>query len=176
MAEFYDGCANASNPFLDCADNPGAWRLTCGSCAAPWPCPNIAILPAPRHQSISPNPHFRAPSRIGSSAPGLGYSIALQTVLCPPIVGEVFLAYARELVSRASDLEREMDLLKGVEKGELRISSGTYPTHRFVDTAVVRMVREHSSVQISIVTDNGSSLLLIQNRELDLTVTERAPP
>src|SRR5664279_5863453 len=39
--------------------------------------------------------------------------------------GAVFLEYAREVMSHSSDLSRQMDLLKGLDKVELQIGGGT---------------------------------------------------
>ena len=91
----------------------------------------------------------------------------------PTAAGAVFLEHARDVMSRASDLGREMDLLKGLETGELRIGSGTYPSNMYVDKAVARLLREHPAVKISISNDNWSNLLpLLRKRELDLAIID----
>ena len=91
----------------------------------------------------------------------------------PTAAGALFLEHARDLMSRASDLGREMDLLKGLETGDLRIGSGTYPSHMYVDRALARLMREHRSVRISVTMDNWSNLLpLLRKRELDLAVID----
>ena len=91
----------------------------------------------------------------------------------PTAVGALFLEHARDVMSRASDLGREMDLLKGLETGELRIGSGTYPSHMYVDRAMARLLREHQSVRVSVTMDNWSNLLpLLRKRELDLAVID----
>src|ERR1700693_4979023 len=41
----------------------------------------------------------------------------------PTDAGNIFLKQAREVVAQSADLDREMDLLKGLEKGELNIGS-----------------------------------------------------
>ncbi len=45
----------------------------------------------------------------------------------PTDAGTIFLEHAREVVSRSQDLGREMDILRGLEKGELCIGACTYP-------------------------------------------------
>ncbi len=91
----------------------------------------------------------------------------------PTAAGAVFLEHARDVMSRASDLGREMDLLKGLETGELRIGAGTYPSNMYVDKAVGRLLREHPSVRISIANDNWSNLLpSLRKRELDLAIID----
>jgi len=87
--------------------------------------------------------------------------------------GSLFLQHAKELTKRASDLEREMDLLRGVEKGELRIGSGTFPSSMYVDRALARLLREHPGVHISVVNENWAALLpLLRKRELDFAVID----
>src|SRR5271165_4301461 len=39
--------------------------------------------------------------------------------------GEIFLEYAREVMSHSADLGREMELLSGLDKGELQVGVGT---------------------------------------------------
>lgn len=91
----------------------------------------------------------------------------------PTAAGALFLEHAKDVMSRASDLGREMDLLKGLEKGELRIGAGTYPSNMFVDRAIGRLLREHPHVRVSVINDNFANLLpLVRKRELDLAVMD----
>jgi DNA-binding transcriptional LysR family regulator len=105
----------------------------------------------------------------------LGTPIFDRTTLgpVPTDSGGLFLEHARELLSRAADLGREMDLLKGVEKGDLLAGVGTFPLHAFVDRAVTRLVREHPTIHISVITDNWAKLLPpLRRREIDLAVID----
>lgn len=89
----------------------------------------------------------------------------------PTAAGALFLEHAKEVLSRASDLGREMDLLKGLEKGELRIGAGTYPSNMFVDHAVARLLCQHPSVSVIITNDNWATLLpLLRKRHLDIAI------
>ena len=89
----------------------------------------------------------------------------------PTDAGSIFLDHAREVVARAADLNREMDLLKGLKKGELSIGSGTYPSEMLVDQAVARLLRGRPAVRLRIQTDNWTNLLpLLRRRELDFAV------
>lgn len=91
----------------------------------------------------------------------------------PTDSGLVFLQHAREVMSRASDLRREMNLLKGLDKGELRIGAGTYPSSMFVNHSVARLVAQHPTVTIRVVNDNWSNLLpLLRKRDLDVAVID----
>ncbi len=85
--------------------------------------------------------------------------------------GEIFLEHAREVMSHSADLTREMELLKGLAKGELQVGVGTYVGVGFVDTAIARIVREHPAVRLRIANDNFANLLpVLRRRELDLAV------
>ena len=89
----------------------------------------------------------------------------------PTDAGRIFLEQAREVVARSADLNREMNLLRGLEKGELRIGAGTYPSVMVVDQAITQLVRTHPAVRLHIKVDNWANLLpLVMKRELDLAV------
>ena len=90
--------------------------------------------------------------------------------------GEIFLEYAQEVISHSADLGREMELLKGLGKGELQIGVGTYVGVGFVDRAIARIVREHPEVRLRVANDNWSNLVpLLQRRELDMAVVAGLP-
>jgi len=89
----------------------------------------------------------------------------------PTEAGKIFLEQAREMIARSGDLDREMNLLKGLEKGELNIGAGTYTSAMMVDRAIVRLVRAHPSIRLQIHSDNREKLLpMLHKRELDLAV------
>src|ERR1035438_9288271 len=89
----------------------------------------------------------------------------------PTEAGKIFLEQAREMIARSGDLDREMNLLRGLEKGELNIGAGTYTSAMMVDRAVVRLVRAHPAIRLQIHSDNREKLLpLLHKRELDLAV------
>jgi len=91
----------------------------------------------------------------------------------PTDAGRIFLDHAREVVARAADLDREMDLLKGLDKGELHIGAGTYPSAMMVDRVVTRLVKMHPAVRMRILTDNWANLLpLLRKREMDLAIID----
>jgi len=95
------------------------------------------------------------------------------TGVFPTDAGKIFLEHAREVVARADDLEREMDLMKGLDKGELHIGSGTYPSAMMVDRAVARIVQMHPAIRLRILTDNWSNLLpRLRKRELDFAIMD----
>ena len=74
-------------------------------------------------------------------------------------------------MTRSDDLGREMDLLKGLDKGELEIGVGTYVGVEVVDRAIGRIVRRHPEVRLRIANDNWVNLLpLLRRRNLDMVV------
>ena len=85
--------------------------------------------------------------------------------------GAIFLEYAQEVMARSDDLSREMDLLKGLDKGELEIGVGTYVGVELVDRAIGRIVRRHPKIRLRIANDNWLNLLpLMRRRNLDMAV------
>ena len=89
----------------------------------------------------------------------------------PTDAGEIFMEHAREVVARAADLNREMELLGGLEKGELKIGAGAYDSAMMVDRAVIGLLRAYPAIRLQIHTDNREKLLpLLRKRELDLAV------
>jgi len=87
--------------------------------------------------------------------------------------GTVFLEYAREVMVRSSDLTREMELLKGLEKGELQVGVGMYASPMFVDLAVGRIAGKHPKVRLSVDNDTWVNFFpRLRRRELDLVIVD----
>src|ERR1035437_10121532 len=57
--------------------------------------------------------------------------------------GAVFLEYAHGVMSHSADLSREMELMKGLDRGELQIGVGTYVGVLYVDEVIAQIVCEH---------------------------------
>jgi DNA-binding transcriptional LysR family regulator len=114
---------------------------------------------------------YRGTFRILSARLGLSYLREGLGGVVPTDAGTIFLEQAREVVARSEDLSREMNLLRGLEKGELRIGAGTYPSAMIVDQGVAQLVRSHPAVRLHIKIDNREHLLpLLMKRELDIVV------
>jgi len=91
----------------------------------------------------------------------------------PTDAGRLFLEQAREVVSRASDLGREMDLLRGLDTGELTIGAGVYPGPMMVGRAVARLARLHPSVRLRVVNDIWVNLAdAVRQRAVDVAVID----
>lgn len=90
-------------------------------------------------------------------------------------LGNVFLAHARELLSRAEALDRDVALLRGTGTGRLVVGSGTFPTVMFMPEALSTFLRRNPSVGVRLVNDNWAVLVTgLRRRELDFLVA--APP
>jgi DNA-binding transcriptional LysR family regulator len=91
----------------------------------------------------------------------------------PTDAGMLFLEQAREVAARAADLGREMDLLRGLDSGELSIGAGTYSGPMMVSRAVARLARQHPAVRLRICKDIWLNIAeLVRRREVDLAVID----
>jgi DNA-binding transcriptional LysR family regulator len=135
--------------------------------------------------ALAEHRHFqRASKALGISQPALSRSIQelerrLGTVLFrrsrdgidATDAGRVFLSRARLVLAQVSDLEREMELLQGHGRDELRIGAGVYPSEMFVAAAVARLVKTAPQLKVSVVANSIDVLLqMLRRREIDLVV------
>lgn len=93
----------------------------------------------------------------------------------PTDVGKVLLARARAVLSQAEDFGRELNLLKGLETGELRVGAGTFPASMMVETALARLISAHPSVRVMVSVNTALHLTpLLGSRDLDFAVIDIA--
>jgi DNA-binding transcriptional LysR family regulator len=91
----------------------------------------------------------------------------------PTDAGRLFLEQAREVALRAADLGREMDLLRGLDTGELSIGAGVYSGPMMVGRAIARLARQHPAVRMRIINDIWLNLAdLVRRRAVDLAVID----
>jgi len=91
----------------------------------------------------------------------------------PTDAGRLFLAQAREVASRAADLGREMDLLRGLDTGELSIGAGVYSGPMMVSRAVARLVRQHPALRLRVINDIWLNLAdAVRQRAVDVAVID----
>jgi DNA-binding transcriptional LysR family regulator len=91
----------------------------------------------------------------------------------PTDAGQVFLIRARQMASQAADLGREMDLLRGLEIGELSVGVGPYPFAMMVTQTIGRLVCEHPAVRLRVSTETWPNLPgLLRGRVVDLAVMD----
>jgi DNA-binding transcriptional LysR family regulator len=89
--------------------------------------------------------------------------------------GRLFLAHARELLSRAEALDRDVATMRGSGTGSLVVGSGTFPTAMFMSEAVAAFLGRNPRVGVRLVNDNWVALVAaLRRRELDFVVA--SPP
>lgn len=93
----------------------------------------------------------------------------------PTDAGRAFLELAAEVLSRSDELIREMNLLKGLDRGDLAIGVGIYPAEMFVGAAIARLAREHPGIRVRSTGGNWSELTgLVRRRMVDFAIADAA--
>ncbi len=128
----------------------------------------------------------RAAEALGMSQPALSRSIAgLETALGvqlfdrtrqgvdPTGFGERFLARGSTLLSDAMELERELQLMQGLEIGVLRVGAGPYPADLSVGSAIGRLIARHPRMRFELGTGDWRAIVAqVLGARLDLAVVE----
>lgn len=70
----------------------------------------------------------------------------------PTAFGKLFLERGADLLRGEADLQREIQLLAGLEIGTLTIGAGPYPTEISIGTAVTRLLRAHPRLSVAVIT------------------------
>lgn len=90
----------------------------------------------------------------------------------PTEIGEVFIKHAKDLCLREEDLIQEIQLMKGVSKGELSVAFGPYPGKLSGHTAVRRLISKHPDLKVKTnVLDPSKAIEMVMERQADLGVT-----
>lgn len=91
----------------------------------------------------------------------------------PTEVGRVFLRHAADVLSAAGDMSREMNMVKGLDVGELIVGVGTFPSELFMGEALAKLVKPGSSARIRLVHDQAPGILTrLRRREIDVGVAD----
>ena len=89
--------------------------------------------------------------------------------------GEVFLHRAKALLVEADELEREMNLMKGLGVGRFTVAMGAYAAQVSGIPAVARLLAEHPGLQVRLETQNWRDTeRMVRNRQVDLGFGELA--
>jgi len=89
--------------------------------------------------------------------------------------GEVFLRRAQALLIEAAELEREMDLMRGLGVGRFSVAMGVYAARVSGIAAVARLLATHPGLQVHLETQNWRDTeRMVRNRQVDLGFGEIA--
>ncbi len=131
--------------------------------------------------------HFgRAAAALGISQPALTKSIQrfeqslgtqlvdrTRTGVVATPVGEEVLRRAQPLLSNASELEREIELMRGVYRGPLSVGIGPAMSESPIIEAIARQIEGRSGVDIQIRVDHWSQLSeWLLERKIDLFIAD----
>ena len=88
-------------------------------------------------------------------------------------LGREFLARARRTVAEFGDLQREMELLKGMHKGELKVGCGPLFGEALMGPAVARLIATHPGIKIGLQVGPFEVFpTLLRERRLDFFVAD----
>jgi DNA-binding transcriptional LysR family regulator len=91
----------------------------------------------------------------------------------PTIFAQVILDRGQSLLRDSEELGREIELLQGMEVGQLTVSSGLYPAELSVSKAVGRLVRQHPGLRCRLrITDWRQATADVLERKVDVAVAE----
>jgi DNA-binding transcriptional LysR family regulator len=87
--------------------------------------------------------------------------------------GSLIRQHAERILAGLDDLEREAELFRGVERGELKIGVGPYMAHSIVGPAVGRLLAKHPKLRLTVHVDDFTRFpMLLRQRAIDLFVAD----
>jgi DNA-binding transcriptional LysR family regulator len=91
----------------------------------------------------------------------------------PTAFGELLLSRGLALLDGATALEREFQLMRGLEVGELRVGAGAYPAQMSVGRAVASLVSRHPQLRVEVMADDLRAIIgALLAARLDVAVIE----
>ena len=91
----------------------------------------------------------------------------------PTSFGQMLLARAKILLDGATELERDFELMRGLDIGELRVGAGAYPAELSIGRAAGQLMNRHPKLRIDVtITDLRSIAAATIDRKIDLAVIE----
>lgn len=89
----------------------------------------------------------------------------------PTALGELVLRHARGLLLAAEELERDVQLARGLELGELRVGVGPFAGAALVDVPLGQLIQRYPQLRLAVVEAPWQELPgRLQRREIDLVV------
>lgn len=89
--------------------------------------------------------------------------------------GRIFLQHAIAVLERADDLDREIEMAKGVASGEVAVGFGPYPAAVLAPVCAARFAGKHPGMRLRIdMNDPAKVLRALRARTVDLAVAEQS--
>ena len=89
--------------------------------------------------------------------------------------GRVFLQHAIAVLERVDDLDREVEMAKGMASGEVAIGFGPYPAAILAPICAARFAEKHPGMRLRIeMNDPAKVLRALRARTVDLAVAEQS--
>ncbi len=91
----------------------------------------------------------------------------------PTPYGRIAVERARQLLHGASELQREIGLLRGADTGELRVSVASYPAELSVPAALQRLLAAHPALTVRVRVRDWQDLVTdVRGETVDLGIGE----
>ena len=95
------------------------------------------------------------------------------TVVTPTLYGEALLKRAEIILAETDELEREIELLQGLEAGSLAVATGAYAAEISASRALGELVRQHPNLRCQIRLSSWRDVAeLVLARSVDLGIAE----
>lgn len=91
----------------------------------------------------------------------------------PTDTGRMVIRHAQTVTEAALAMQRELALIRGLGRGELRVGSGVFPTELFLGRTLSQLAIPGTRSRLRIVAGAAAELLkLLRRRELDMVVAD----
>jgi DNA-binding transcriptional LysR family regulator len=87
--------------------------------------------------------------------------------------GDLLISRGQALLDGATELERDFNLMRGLEIGQLRVGAGAYPAQMSVGKAIGSLLSRHPNLRIEVMKDDLRAIVdAVLAGKLDLAVIE----
>lgn len=94
-----------------------------------------------------------------------------QREIVPTLFGKHILERGKPVLQEMTLIERDLDLLQGLESGQLVIGSGPFPAEISLGKSVAKFSRNHPKMNVQIIIDYSPALLSrLRQRKIDIFI------